>query len=670
MNVTSLALTGASALPAPGEFVGVRTLVSVAGRSTFRRVFGLRIQTGGLADRITFDAQAAQLAIEFRPLEYDAHDADPAAAFDAIDGVTLRVTLPAPMQFRKARLAAAPDGARIELYRLDGDSLASEFTKDVAHNTTAAGDFTDLRFALRLRAGAHLPIGVGDLRDVRVRGFPTGPRLGLAVPGMDPLAPTFFWVLAGEVGRAASSPAGTAQVGPALAEALQQRLAALEPPFPEVIDALLVAESDAPCEVAFQTLAVPYSLVRASFRSLLFRPDDVTRPGAFATRLQDASTPLTAHLRSLLAAETTAALERADLRAPPARLIASILRDLDAGLQADALYTPARFEGVALTPSTLAAAQASPTGLARARVNRSLMDEAFPDEIAPLETAPADQTEVLRSDGAAAALAVAIDLPRAASVHTALLRLESDLRGDAPAADPAGGAPAWDAPIPQDSGILVEPGRAVARAFAPGAAVAASAVALAVTTVHTPAELIAEIREDGAGAPAGRVVASGIAEVEPLDRPAWLLVRFREPALLAAAPHWIVVRATRGAALWLAAAESATTRVGGAEPKAWTDRGGFDHLAPLHQLWTAAAADGGNGSNGGTAARLRVEIAGLTLNPAAAGARAAAVDIAPAINAWLAAQPSAPAVLAVPIRIHALGRGSVTVHPPEIVYDV
>jgi hypothetical protein len=44
--------------------------------------------------------------------------------------------------------------------------------------------------------------------------------------------------------------------------------------------------------------------------------------------------------------------------------------------------------------------------------------------------------------------------------------------------------------------------------------------------------------------------------------------------------------------------------------------------------------------------------------------------ITSALQGWLAAQPSSPAVVAVPIAVAALGKGTVTIHPPEITYSI
>lgn len=65
MNVQSITLTGAAALNANGSAQNLHTPTAVNGRNVFRRVFGLRVSTGGLATRIRFDPDDAHFSLAF-----------------------------------------------------------------------------------------------------------------------------------------------------------------------------------------------------------------------------------------------------------------------------------------------------------------------------------------------------------------------------------------------------------------------------------------------------------------------------------------------------------------------------------------------------------------------------------------------------------------------------
>ncbi len=667
MNLETHTLSGAAALVPSGSAVSVRTAVTANGRTTFRRIFGLRLRTGGIADAVRIDGTQANVAIEFEPTVFDARDAGDVST--TTGGGVLIVSLPVPLQLQRIRFASTtvPTGTTVEIFRMDGDERAEEPTKSPGNNANVPGDFTDRRFGLRV-AGVSAASLQSALRDVSVRGFPTGARLGLAEPGA-PEDTVFFWTAPGEVGRE-GGPAGNVQAGPPLAEALTRHIDSLPRPLPETVDRLLVAESDAPCQLRVQSFHVPVELTRSSFRAVLLRASDIVDVRALTIRLRDASAPFPAYLRGRLTAATLNGVDRPNRRAGiPDSVPASIVRDVNHTLQAEAFYTAARFSDVSLPPALVAAATATTTaGTARTRINRNLLELALPDAIAAIPDAGADEKEVLRARGATGTLDVAFDFPRAANVLSATLRLEADLRGDAPSSAAADSAVSdWDAPVAGARGITVDAGLSAALGFTPSNAMEASGLALALGALARDAELTAEIREDRGGSPAGRVTASGSANIRRLDRPRWVHFAFAKPVVLASLPHWIVLRAGKGTAVWFAENGALSTRVGTAEAGSWTDRASFDDLAPMHQIWSARTTAPGTVPE--TGARLRVTLGATNLAPTTDGAgRVHTIDLTAALNAWLAAQPASPPLLAVPLRIAALGTGTVTVYPPIVAY--
>lgn len=282
---------------------GEWSVVEAAGppeRPLYRQVLYLPFAADDLAERVVFEPPRTALRFRFRALGYDAlHPPDGsllATVEEAHSG--LLVTLGAPRPLQALRLGGRFDGrlstrlrsravgvgvggftaggdnlavgaadsaaffpvltTTLALYRIDGDAVAPEATTSafVVHNrATFGGKFQDLRFVVRRHSGAEL--GSGDLAGIDLESVPAAPRLGLAVPGeLD--AAAFFWNGEGESGRVLDA-------GEALAEALERHVAALGPPYPATLWVALVAESDAPCRLAVESLAVPHALQREAF---------------------------------------------------------------------------------------------------------------------------------------------------------------------------------------------------------------------------------------------------------------------------------------------------------------------------------------------------------------------------------------------------------------------
>jgi hypothetical protein len=687
MLVQSITIASAGATPLNTSTQHIRTPVTAGGRTTFRSLFGIRIRTGGVADAIRFNPAGSSMPVTFSPRVFDARNGsgEPQATVSS-GGQPIKITLPAPVQIKRLRFTGVGTGVGLELFRMDGDEIASESTKQPGNNQDVSGDFTDARFAVTIPGQGG--VQSSSLADVDVRAFPTSARVGIAAlpQSGQPITPSFFHVIPGVVGKDPASPPGTANLGPLLAETLQQHIDSVELPYAENLDLLLVVESDAPCQFQASSFTIDYGLLRNSFRSVLLRSADFTDAGAFATRLREASTPLTAFLRAELSTGTRNAIDRA-ARSLADNVVNRLVSELNQSLQSQPFYTAQRFAGVTLKPETLTAATASPSGIARTRVNRLLLEEAFPAEIAPIPAPGGEEKEVLRAQGATASLNLEVDLPRAIHVRTAKLALEGDLRPDTPAGAAASNgsgntpdpADAWAAPIADATGFSIDSTRCVACKLSPASAIDISGVSAALTITTPSAEIVAEIREDQSGAPGGRIVATATVKVQQLDRPSWVLFSLapRNAILSLDVGYWLVLRVTSGTALWLAQQTAGTVRVGDPASKLWVDRGSFSNFAPLHRIWSASKTpvtsdtpSNGGGSNADTAGRLRVNIGSAVLTPVAGEGKVKVVNITSALHAFLTSQTSSGALVAAPVLVSALGKGNVTIYPPEVEYDL
>jgi hypothetical protein len=310
MNITTVATAeDTPPSPATGRWL-ITSPVEAPSSRVFRRVARLRFETGGMADRIIIDPEAATLTAVFRPYDYDAlSSGEPLeATLTAFDGAVV-AELDVPRQVRQVCLSSSSvlgPGYSVGFYRLDGDALADKPTVtaklqsikpvDESLNAglekaveqpssarvatlTANSEFTDKRFAIRLEGTDDPALGVGNLLGMKIRSYPTGPRLGLANPE-DPDSAVFFWQATGEVGKAMPEEDGNVEAGKAFAKALQRhlddffaRLTDLTdededpPPIPESVEVALVMVSDAPCILDVMEFNVTYRIFLQSLFS-------------------------------------------------------------------------------------------------------------------------------------------------------------------------------------------------------------------------------------------------------------------------------------------------------------------------------------------------------------------------------------------------------------------
>lgn len=119
-----------------------------------------------------------------------------------------------------------------------------------------------------------------------------------------------------------------------------------------------------------------------------FATAEIADPRHLAIRWKNGSDPLTAFLRAGFAAPLQAALAAYDPAMPPdAALTGLLVGGLNAAQAVSPLYTAARFAHLPLPPDLVAAALAGPTGPALARVNRLLLEAAYPVALAPASVA-------------------------------------------------------------------------------------------------------------------------------------------------------------------------------------------------------------------------------------------------------------------------------------------
>ncbi len=117
-------------------------------------------------------------------------------------------------------------------------------------------------------------------------------------------------------------------------------------------------------------------------RTPLFLPEDVVDPNGLIDKIRDSEDPLSDYLRSQLSDRTLGSLAHYDENSSYRPLVlAALLGDFNRILYYPDLYNEARFAESPITPETRVLAAEKHAGRELVKVNRLLLDEAYPDEL-------------------------------------------------------------------------------------------------------------------------------------------------------------------------------------------------------------------------------------------------------------------------------------------------
>lgn len=124
--------------------------------------------------------------------------------------------------------------------------------------------------------------------------------------------------------------------------------------------------------------------IHADIDEFLFSADTLKDPGSLAVKLQDPRAAVSASIAMQLSTDTQQLIAGYDgLHHPSSELQEALLADLNRLLQTSSLYNAQNFEGIQLSEQTQAHIVENPqSGEALVRLNRLLLADAFPDELA------------------------------------------------------------------------------------------------------------------------------------------------------------------------------------------------------------------------------------------------------------------------------------------------
>ncbi|MCP4115985.1 MAG: hypothetical protein GY737_11370 [Desulfobacteraceae bacterium] len=341
----------------------------------YRHVVNLEFSTGGYADSINVDPESSSLAGAFTPQGYDALDnAGPIQASKGNGpGGTVIVSFDAPRRIKKIEMDAIANAdapvseLTMELYRMDGESIADQATYTVSNNEEIV-DFISAKFAIKAfdDSQAHVSIETNHLLAVIVQSNPTGPRMGIAPPaqaGENNEIVEYFWNVPGEITDPADTVPADKNPAEELAKALirylndqfntvfrQAKENEQPPSIPGTIGIDLVFESDAPCNFDATRFTISYSLIRQRssfpYQGVLPKEKTIARFSGNALKTEEVIIQLPKNAEVLSARLKT----EASIGGEPSYVVGNALEPLTSSLRTGISITADRWIAQPVTP--------------------------------------------------------------------------------------------------------------------------------------------------------------------------------------------------------------------------------------------------------------------------------------------------------------------------------
>jgi hypothetical protein len=260
---------------------------------------------------------------------------------------------------------------------------------------------------------------------------------------------------------------------------------------------------------------------------------------------------------------------------------------------------------------------------------------------------------------------IPLTLPGKVTVQSATLKIVESLRKNLPVAGM--GAVALETSLEQPQGASLDVERWVAQPLVPSQARQVHGIALGLLAVVADTELLIELHEDWQDQPSGKKLVVGTMRLARAGQPAWVLHLFPQAVVLATQPYWLLIKATRGQAIWLLehGTRPARTLEEPAQTGTWRVIRSFTGLEALHQLLESRGVAAQ--SDGQTPTALAFSINGVTATHTTPDA--STFDLTTAVSAYLASQPSTNGPIAIPLLCTAVVPGIITVYPPRIEYN-
>lgn len=285
-------------------------------------------------------------------------------------------------------------------------------------------------------------------------------------------------------------------------------------------------------------------------------------------------------------------------------------------------------------------------------VGYQLVRHTFPDRV---------EKQILRFAGdAVATQTITLPLPKTAVVTQATVTIAAKLPRESLAASIAANSLSPDS-LAQATGVHLGLARWAAQPLTPAQALTTNGIVIGVLPLVANTELALELYEDWQGQP-GKQLATATVTLAQGGQRLWQTVRFAEPVLLFALPYWLLLKATRGAALWLAKAGTPALQMLTQENQRWQTLNVIADTQGLLHLLSPVLVD-----NQTAPLALSIDGVPITTLPVTVGDRQRH-DFTAALNAALAADPT-PSSFERTLAFTTGQTGLLTVYPPEILYE-
>lgn len=124
------------------------------------------------------------------------------------------------------------------------------------------------------------------------------------------------------------------------------------------------------------------TVLTAVYGGTQLRSGDLDRPSYVVARLQNGGTPISDYLRGRMAPDTRKLVDAWEPGTEvPSDTQSAVIADLNKEIENASFFTAERFKGATLSAETQAMIKSKPTGDARTRLHRRLLEDAYPDAI-------------------------------------------------------------------------------------------------------------------------------------------------------------------------------------------------------------------------------------------------------------------------------------------------
>lgn len=270
---------------------------------------------------------------------------------------------------------------------------------------------------------------------------------------------------------------------------------------------------------------------------------------------------------------------------------------------------------------------------------------------------------------------ISVRLPTSATVVSGLLRIDESFRRNGAAVGDNEGVFTMAAALP-DRGLRITTGdrQYAAQRVEPSGSATIGGIALGVMALSPDTSLAVQIQSDYQGSPSGKNIIETGFTLKQAGVSTWVIAPFRTPIAFAAKGFWILVRAAKGDAIWLAESGDISVRSLVPENGVWTETAS---LPGLEALWRPLPQSMGTGSDQAAGSTTSIQRACVSIGSSTAaivsqnGSRT--FDLTSPLNAFLSAartDSGAPETSEIPIVFIAGSGGLITVYPPCITYDI